>query len=84
MQTVSRERIGKHFPAATNTQETIEKLVSKQRIGKYTTIGILLETAFLFGPCKVVIKKNSVEPSLRSWKLDRIMARKELGGAKKT
>jgi hypothetical protein len=42
---------------------TIEVPVSKQWIGKHTTIGILLETVFLFGPCKMVIKKSSVEKS---------------------
>jgi hypothetical protein len=34
--------------------------VSKQRLGKhaYTTIGLLLETVFLFVQCTVVIKKT--------------------------
>jgi hypothetical protein len=34
MQPISRERIGKHIFAATNTHATIEEPVSKQRIGK--------------------------------------------------
>jgi hypothetical protein len=51
MQPVSRERLGKHIPTAKNTHATIEEPVSKQRFGKHTTIGVLLETASLFGPC---------------------------------
>jgi hypothetical protein len=39
MQPVSREQIGKHIPVATNTHSTIEESVSKQWIGKHTTIG---------------------------------------------
>jgi hypothetical protein len=63
MQPVSRECLGKHIPAATNTHATIEEPVSKQQIGKHTAMGVLLETVFLFGPCKVVIKKRPVESS---------------------
>jgi hypothetical protein len=81
MQPVSRE-ISKHIPVTTIKHTITEKLVSKQRIAKHTTIGVMLETAFLFGPCKVVIKKNSVEPNLRSWQADRITTRNESGGAK--
>jgi hypothetical protein len=43
MQPVYRQRIGKHVPAATNTKTTIE---------------LLLETVFLLGPRKVVIRKT--------------------------
>jgi hypothetical protein len=32
----------------------------------HTTIGVLLERCFLFSPCKVVIKKSSVENSQSS------------------
>jgi hypothetical protein len=46
MQHVYRERIGKHGPAATKSHATREEPVSKQRIGKHTTIGVLLETVF--------------------------------------
>jgi hypothetical protein len=38
----------------------IEEPISKQRIGKHT-IGTILENVFMVGPCKVVIRKNSVE-----------------------
>jgi hypothetical protein len=37
---IVREWIDKHL-AATNTQAIIEELVSKQRIGKHTTIGVV-------------------------------------------
>jgi hypothetical protein len=37
---------GKQFPAEMNTHATIEEPVCKQRIGEYTTIGVLLETLF--------------------------------------
>jgi hypothetical protein len=40
MQPVSRERLGKHIPTATNTHATIENPVSKQRFGKHTTIRV--------------------------------------------
>jgi hypothetical protein len=43
---IARERLGKHILAATNTHATIEDPVSKQRIEKHTTIGVLLETVF--------------------------------------
>jgi hypothetical protein len=43
-----------------NTHATIEEPVSKQQIDEHTKIEVLLE-CFLFGPCKVVIKKSSVE-----------------------
>jgi hypothetical protein len=49
-----------------NTHERIEEPVSKQQIGKHTTMEVLLETVFLFSPCKVVIKKSSVEHSQAS------------------
>jgi hypothetical protein len=39
------ERIGKHIPGATNTQSTIEEPVSKQRIGKHNSGG-MLQTVF--------------------------------------
>jgi hypothetical protein len=45
---IARQRLGKHIPAATNTQATIEESVSKQRISKHTKIGVLLETMFSF------------------------------------
>jgi hypothetical protein len=45
VQPVSREGIRKHIPAATNTHATIEH-VSKQRSGKHTTKGVLMETVF--------------------------------------
>jgi hypothetical protein len=41
---ISRQKLGKHIPSATNKQATIEKRVSKQRIVKHTTIRLLLET----------------------------------------
>jgi hypothetical protein len=44
----ARQRLGKQFSAATDTQVSVEKL---------------LEIVFLFGPCEVVIKKSSVENS---------------------
>jgi hypothetical protein len=44
MQPVSRELIIKPIFAATNTDATIEEPVSKQRIGKHTTLRVLLET----------------------------------------
>jgi hypothetical protein len=40
MQPVSRQRIGKHIPTATNTHSTTEELVSKQQIGEHTTIEV--------------------------------------------
>jgi hypothetical protein len=46
IQPVSRKRIGKHIPAATNTHATIEDPVFNQRIDKHTAIGVLLETVF--------------------------------------
>jgi hypothetical protein len=51
---IARKGLGKHIPAATNTHATIEEPVSKQRIGKHIIIGVLLETVFSFGPCRVV------------------------------
>jgi hypothetical protein len=45
MQLVSRQRIGKYVPAATNTHTTI------------VTIG----NCFLLGPCKLVIRKITGE-----------------------
>jgi hypothetical protein len=39
---VSRQRLGKHVPAATDT---------------YVTIKVLLETVFLLVPCKGVVRK---------------------------
>jgi hypothetical protein len=41
---VSRQRLGKHVPAATDTHATTE---------------ILLETTFLLDPCKGVIRKTT-------------------------
>jgi hypothetical protein len=38
--------LGKHFPAEMNMHANIEEPVSKQRIGKHTSIGILLEAVF--------------------------------------
>jgi hypothetical protein len=61
MQPVSKERIGKHIPAATNTHTTIEEYISKQPIGNHTTKGV--ERCFLFGPWKMVITTSSVEKS---------------------
>jgi hypothetical protein len=52
MQPVSREPIGKHIPAATNTHTTIEESVSKQRIGKHTTIGVVGNRVF----CSILAK----------------------------
>jgi hypothetical protein len=46
MQPVSREWICKHIPVVTNMHAAIEKPISKQRVGKHTTIGVLLETVF--------------------------------------
>jgi hypothetical protein len=43
---ITRQLLGKYIPAATNTHGAIEEPVSKQRIGKHTTIGVLLETVF--------------------------------------
>jgi hypothetical protein len=45
---IVRQNLGKQVSAATDTQATIDEL---------------LERGFLFGPCKVVIKKSSVENS---------------------
>jgi hypothetical protein len=44
---IARQWLGKQVSAATDTQVTIEKNC--------------WERCFLFGPCKVVIKKSSVE-----------------------
>jgi hypothetical protein len=62
MQPICKEWIGKHIPAATNMHATIEKPVSKQRIGKYNNRGCW-KWCFLFGPCKVVITESSVQKS---------------------
>jgi hypothetical protein len=43
---IARQWLGKHIPTATNTHATTEEPVSKQRIGKHTTIGVFLETVF--------------------------------------
>jgi hypothetical protein len=45
---IARQRLGKHIPAAANTLIRKEETVSKQRIGKHTTIRVLLETVFSF------------------------------------
>jgi hypothetical protein len=37
---IARQRLGKHIPAAT------EKPISKQQIGKHTTIEVLLKNVF--------------------------------------
>jgi hypothetical protein len=50
--TVSRQRFGKHVPAATDTHATRE---------------VLLETVFLLGPCKGVIRRT-IEARRGSWK----------------
>jgi hypothetical protein len=55
---------GKQFPAEKNTHAAIKEPVSKQRIGKHTTVGYYWKRCFLFGQCSVVIKKSSVEKSL--------------------
>jgi hypothetical protein len=60
MQPVSRQRINKYIPAATNTHAAIEEPVSKQRIGKHNNWGCW-KRCLLFSPCKVVITKSSVE-----------------------
>jgi hypothetical protein len=60
MQPVSKEWISKHIPTATNKHATIEEPISKQGIGKHTTIGGCWKQCFLFGPCKVVIMKSWV------------------------
>jgi hypothetical protein len=41
MQPVSRERISKQILVATNTHATMEKPISKQRISKHTTRGVV-------------------------------------------
>jgi hypothetical protein len=43
---IPRQRLSKQISAATNTPVTIEELLVR---------------CFLFGPCKMVIKKSSVE-----------------------
>jgi hypothetical protein len=43
---IAKKRLGKHFPAATNTHATIEESFPEQQLGKHTTIGVLLETVF--------------------------------------
>jgi hypothetical protein len=43
---VAKQLLGKHIPAATNKQATIEAPIPKQRIGKHTSIGVLLEMVF--------------------------------------
>jgi hypothetical protein len=48
---IARQRLGKQVYVATYTQATIEEL---------------WERSFLFGPCKIVIKKSSVENRLSS------------------
>jgi hypothetical protein len=45
---IARQRLSKQVSAATDTQVTLKEL---------------LETCFLFGPCKVVIQKSSIENS---------------------
>jgi hypothetical protein len=42
----ARQRLGKQVPAEMNMHATIEEPISKQPIGKHTTIGVLLETVF--------------------------------------
>jgi hypothetical protein len=43
---IARQQLGKQVSAETNTP---------------ATIGLLLERCFLFGPCKVIMKKSSIE-----------------------
>jgi hypothetical protein len=43
---IARQRLGKHILATTDKHATMEEPVSKQRIGKHTTIGVLLDTVF--------------------------------------
>jgi hypothetical protein len=62
MQPISRQRIGEHVPATTNT---------------HTTIELLLETVFLCGPCRGVtlttiaaiqsVESQSVKRRLGGW-----------------
>jgi hypothetical protein len=59
---IPRQRISKHIPAASNAHATIEP-VSKQRIDKRNSKGYRWKRRFLFGPCRMVIKKSSVEKS---------------------
>jgi hypothetical protein len=44
--TIARQRLSKHIPAANNMHATIKEPISKQQIAKYTTVTVLLETAF--------------------------------------
>jgi hypothetical protein len=43
---IARQRLGKYIPAAMNTHSSIKEPVSKQRIGKQTKEGVLLEMVF--------------------------------------
>jgi hypothetical protein len=108
---LARQLLGKHIPAATNTQATVQTSVAWQRCCKHA-FPTIERLNFLHGTCKVVIKKSS-EPgsSNKGWRVEfrntslpgyelwsrgielsrvfgidrcRIMARNELGCAKKT
>jgi hypothetical protein len=61
MQPVSREWISKHIPTATNTHATIGEPVSKQRIGKHTTVGVVGNGVFCLVHAEWFITKSSVE-----------------------
>jgi hypothetical protein len=58
MQPIPREQMGKYIPVAMNIHAKKEEPISKQWMGKHTTIGVLLEIVFSLQSVQSVHKEE--------------------------